>query len=68
MKYERITIDPTIMMGKPVIKDTRIPVEQILRELAGGLTVLEIIDAHPRLTPDDIDTAIAYDADIRRTN
>ena len=63
MKHERITIEPTIMMGKIVIKGTRIPIEQILQELAGGLTVDEIIDAHPRLTPDDIDAAIAYVSD-----
>ncbi|NWG16901.1 MAG: DUF433 domain-containing protein [Chloroflexi bacterium] len=63
VKHERITVDPRIMVGKPVIKGTRMPVEQIIRELAGGMTFEEIIDAHPRLTPDDIYAALAYAAD-----
>jgi len=64
MKHERITFDPKIMVGKPVIKGTRVPVEQILRELASGMTIPEITDAHPRLTPDDVYAAVAYAADI----
>ncbi len=63
VKHERITVDPRIMVGKPVIKGTRIPVEQILRELAGGMTFDDIMDAHPRLTSEDIYAAIAYAAD-----
>lgn len=63
VKHERITVDPRIMVGKPVIKGTRIPVEQLIRELAGGMTFEEIIEAHPRLTPDDIQAAIEYAAD-----
>jgi uncharacterized protein (DUF433 family) len=63
MKHERITVDPRIMVGKPVIKGTRIPVEQVIRELAGGMTFADIMDAHPRLTPDDIYAALAYAAD-----
>ena len=64
MKHERITVNPKVMVGKPVIKGTRMPVEQILRELADGATIAVIIDAHPRLTPDDIYAAIAYAADV----
>lgn len=64
MKHERITIDPRVMVGKPVIRGTRLPVEQILRELAGGLSIEEVMDAHPRLTPDDIAAALAYAADV----
>lgn len=66
MKHERIAVDPAIMVGKPCIKGTRIPVEQILRELAGGMSVDELIDAHPRLTPDDIRAAVDYAADVVR--
>jgi uncharacterized protein (DUF433 family) len=44
-KYERIEINPNIMFGKPVIKNTRITVEQILRKLAGGMTVEDILAA-----------------------
>ena len=53
-KYERIEINPDIMFGKPVIKGTRITVEQILRKLAGGMTVEEIVTDHPHLKREDI--------------
>ena len=59
---KRITIDPKVMAGKPVIKGTRIPVALILRELANGLSPSEIIDAYPRLTAEDIRAANAYAA------
>jgi uncharacterized protein (DUF433 family) len=52
------------MVGKPVIKGTRLPVEQILRELGDGLSIAELIEAHPRLTPEDVHAAIAYAADV----
>ncbi len=64
MNHERITVDPRVMVGKPVIKGTRLPVEQILHELAGGMSMDDILDAHPRLTRDDIYAAIAYAADV----
>ena len=53
-KYERIELNPDIMFGKPVIKGTRIMVEHILRKLAGGMTVEEIITDHPHLKKEDI--------------
>lgn len=62
-KYERIEINPNIMFGKPVIKNTRITVEQILRKLAGGMTVEEIIADHPHLKPEDILAAQGFAAD-----
>ncbi len=55
-----ITTDPNIMMGKPVITGTRITVEHILEELAGGATIEELLDAHPRLTHEAIQAALAY--------
>lgn len=64
MKHERITVDPRVMVGKPCIKGTRIPVEQILRELAAGLSNDDILDAHPHLTHEDIYAAAAYAADV----
>lgn len=63
MKHERIAVDPAVMVGKPVIKGTRITVQQILEELAGGMDSAAIIDAHPHLTTDDIYAAAAYAAD-----
>jgi len=61
--YDRIEINPDIMFGKPVIKNTRIAVEQILRKLAGGMTPEEIITDHPHLTLDDIYAAQEFAAD-----
>ena len=63
MIHERVEINPEIMFGKPVIKGTRITVEQILRKLAGQMTVDEILADHPHLTPDDIYAAAAFAAD-----
>ncbi len=63
MKHERIQMDPEIMVGKPVIKGTRITVELILRKLGAGLTEQEIIEDHPHLTVADIRAAQAFAAD-----
>lgn len=52
-----------VMMGKPVVKGTRITVEHILRELAGGMTEADLLDAHPRLRPEHIRAALAFAAD-----
>jgi uncharacterized protein (DUF433 family) len=52
------------MLGKPVIRGTRITVELILRKLGGGLTPTEILADYPRLTEDDIHAAQAYAADV----
>jgi len=62
-EHERIEINPEIMFGKPVIKGTRITVEQILRKLAGGMTPEEIIKDHPHLKVEDIFAAEKFAAD-----
>jgi len=62
-EYKRIEITPNIMFGKPVIKGTRITVEQILRKLAGGMDIDEIIADHPHLKPEDIFAAQEFAAD-----
>jgi uncharacterized protein (DUF433 family) len=62
MTTERIKINPAIMLGKPVIRGTRITVELILRKLAEGETVSELLEDYPHLTAADIRTAIAYGA------
>jgi len=61
--YDRIETNPDIMFGKPVIKGTRITVEQVLRKLAGGMTVEEIITDHPHLKKEDILAAQEFAAD-----
>ena len=60
---DRIEINPRIMLGKPVIRGTRITVELILRKLGEGATEADLLDAYPRLAPEDIRAAIAYAAD-----
>lgn len=52
------------MVGKPIIKGTRITVELILRQLAQGLTVKDIIANYPHLQPEDIQAAVAYAAEL----
>ena len=54
MTADRIEINPNVMMGKPVIRGMRITVELILRKLTEGATEPDLIDAYPRLKPDDI--------------
>ena len=60
---ERIEIDPAVMLGKPVIRGTRIPVELILRKLSEGATEADLLDAYPRLSLTDVRAALAYAAD-----
>jgi len=52
------------MVGKPCIKGTRVTVEQILRELGAGMTLADILDAHPHLVAEDVFAAAAYAADV----
>lgn len=59
----RVEINPNVMLGKPVIRGTRIPVELLLRKLGEGATEEVLLDAYPRLTREDIRAAISYGAD-----
>jgi uncharacterized protein (DUF433 family) len=60
---DRIEVNPKVMLGKPVIKGTRISVELILRKLSEGAKEDDLLDAYPRLTREDIYAAIGYAAD-----
>ena len=60
----RIVIDPKIMVGKPVIKGTRIPVDMIIRQMAQGMAVKEILEDYPQLKKEDIKAALMYCAEI----
>lgn len=60
----RVTRDPKVMFGKPVIAGTRITVEQILRLLAAGDAAEDIIADYPPLTVEDIRAAQAFAADF----
>ena len=55
-------------MGKPVIAGTRITVELVLEKLAAGETVEQILDAHPRLTREAVQAALAFAAQALRTD
>ena len=57
---DRIEINPLVMLGKPVIRGTRIPVELILRKLREGASEADLLDAYPRITREDIDAAIRH--------
>jgi uncharacterized protein (DUF433 family) len=59
----RIEVNPEIMLGKPVIRGTRVTVELLLRKLSEGATEEGLLEAYPHLTLEDIKAAIAYAAD-----
>ena len=62
MTTDRIEINPAVMLGKPVIRGTRITVELILRKLAEGATEAELLEDYPHLKSEDLRAAIAYGA------
>lgn len=62
--YERISIDPTVCHGQACIKGTRIPVHLILRMLANGDRVENILDEYPSLTLADIHACFEYGASL----
>ncbi len=57
---ERITLDPAIMSGKPVIRGTRLTVEYILNLLAHGATIEEILEEYEGLTLEDIQACLLF--------
>jgi len=63
-----IISNPKIMMGKPVIKGTRITVELILEKLADGESVDQILTEHPRLTREAIQASCAFAADVLKAD
>jgi uncharacterized protein (DUF433 family) len=63
-----IVSDPSIMMGKPVIAGTRLTVELILEKLGAGESIEQLLDAHPKLTLEGIRAALAYAAEVLRSD
>ncbi len=63
-----IVSDPNVMMGKPVIAGTRLTVELILEKLAAGETVEQLLEAHPRLSKEAIQAALAFAAEALRAD
>jgi uncharacterized protein (DUF433 family) len=68
MSEKLIVSDPAVMMGKPVIKGTRITVELVLEKLAAGETVEQLLEAHPRLTRESIQAALSFAAETLRSD
>jgi uncharacterized protein (DUF433 family) len=60
----RITVNPDVMVGKPTIRGLRITVEQILKALAGGLTVEGLLDDYPDLEKEDIKAVLLYVSEL----
>jgi uncharacterized protein (DUF433 family) len=63
---ERITLDPAVLVGKPVIKGTRLAVELIIDLLAQGWSEAEILRNYPGLQPEDIRACLMYAGEIMR--
>ena len=60
----RITVDPDVLVGKPIIKGTRISVELVMERLADGWSVADILESYPHLTREDVLAAIAFVTEI----
>jgi len=68
MYNDGISIDPTIMMGKPCIAGTRITVELILENISAGESIEQLLESYPRLTLKNIHDALAFAAESLRSN
>lgn len=66
METPLIVVDPDIMLGKPVIAETRITVELILEKLAAEETIEEILEEYPQLTKEGVFAALAYASDAMK--
>ena len=62
---DRITVDPKVLVGKPVIKGTRISVEFLMGLLTNGWTHEQILQEYPHLKPEDIQAALHYAAEMK---
>ena len=61
-KLDRITIDPSICLGQPTLRGTRITVSVVLKMLAGGKSVPDVLQAYPELKAEDMQQALRYAA------
>jgi uncharacterized protein (DUF433 family) len=63
---DRITVDPNVLVGKPIIRGTRISVDLLMDRLADGWTIEDITASYPRVTRDDVLAAIAFVTEVFR--
>jgi uncharacterized protein (DUF433 family) len=61
-KLDRITVSPEICLGQPTIRGTRITVSVVLKMLAGGAAISEVLNAYPELVAEDVQQAMQYAA------
>jgi uncharacterized protein (DUF433 family) len=64
---ERISIDPKVLVGKPVVRGTRIAVEFVVELLAEGWTEQQIIENYPGLTHDDVLACLRYASEVLKS-
>ena len=64
--HDLIETNPEVMLGKPVIRGTRIPVELIVRKLGEGASMEDLLDGYPQLTKTAVQAALIYAADVIR--
>ncbi len=65
MDYQnKIISDPSIMLGKPIIKGTRITVELIIKKLSDGFSIDDILRGYPHLKRENVLAALAYSSDV----
>jgi uncharacterized protein (DUF433 family) len=65
--HDRIVVNPKILVGKPIIKGTRIAVEFVVELLANGWTAQQILDEYDHLTPEDIQACLAYASEVLKS-
>ena len=63
----RITVDPAVLVGKPVIRGTRIAVELVVDLLGRGYTPQQVIEQYPHITADDVQACLAYASEVLRS-
>jgi len=64
---ERITIDPNVLVGKPIIRGTRISVEFVIDLLGRGWTTADVLREYDHLAPEDIQACLAYASDVLKS-
>lgn len=64
---DRITIDPSVLVGKPILRGTRIAVEFVIDLLARGWTTEQVLQEYDHLQPEDIQACLAYASDMLKT-
>ena len=64
---DRIVVNPDVLVGKPVIKGTRLAVEFVIDLLAQGWTEMDILENYPGVTREDIASCLSYAGEVLKT-